>query len=308
MRQSEYKILHIVLAVIILAVVCIGGVELAVCSIAAPELYQELTEPVIAFVNTKRNELMQLNQTIFEQISLAAENVSQQTANIAAAVEEAQLPPAEDDPPLPPAPLAGDPDITSLIKVDGQFYLTSGTENAENTQTIYFNQKDEPWASQYYGTDDIAGYGCGPTSLAIAVSTLRGSIVDPAEMAQFCADSGYWAKRQGSYLSIVVGVADSYSLTCTSISPSEIDEELFKMQLSTGSMAIALMRKGHFTTSGHFIVLRGVTADGMILVSDPASLERSLTPWDLDLILDELSYSRSAGSPLWLLSYAPPTE
>ena len=72
--------------------------------------------------------------------------------------------------------------------------------------------------------------------------------------------------------------------------------------LANGEMAIALMSKGHFTSSGHFIVLRGVTLDGQILVAAPASLERTLTPWDLDLILDELSPSRSSGSPLWLLS------
>ena len=296
MRQSEHKTFHIILAVLLLAIICIGGTELIVCRIAAPEVYQTITEPVKQFVVDKRENLLQLNQTIVQNITTAAENITQQTAAIAAAVEEAQLP--QDDEPLPPAPLAGNSDITSLIEKDGHLYLT-GSE----PHMIYYNQKSEPWASKNYGTDPIAGYGCGPTALAMVVSTLRPENVNPIEMAQFCTDSGYWANRQGSYLSIVNGVADAYSLTCTSLPPAELNHEDFKAQLSSDKLAIALMRKGHFTSSGHFIVLRGVTADGKILVSDPASLERSLTPWDLQLILDELSYSRSAGSPLWLLSY-----
>ena len=43
---------------------------------------------------------------------------------------------------------------------------------------------------------------------------------------------------------------------------------------------------------------------GEILVADPASRERSLIPWDLSLILEELSPSRTNGAALWVLSRA----
>ena len=121
MRQSEHKTFHIILAVLLLAIICIGGTELIVCRIAAPEVYQTITEPVKQFVVDKRENLLQLNQTIVQNITTAAENITQQTAAIAAAVEEAQLP--QDDEPLPPAPLAGNPDITSLIEKDGHYWL-----------------------------------------------------------------------------------------------------------------------------------------------------------------------------------------
>ena len=65
---------------------------------------------------------------------------------------------------------------------------------------------------------------------------------------------------------------------------------------------MALVSKGHFTRGGHFILLRGTTLSGEILVADPASRDRSLIPWDLSLILDELSPSRHDGAPLWALS------
>ena len=57
-----------------------------------------------------------------------------------------------------------------------------------------------------------------------------------------------------------------------------------------------------FRSGGHFILLRGVTPEGQVLVADPASRERSLMPWDLDLIVSELSKTRSNGSPFWLIS------
>ena len=34
------------------------------------------------------------------------------------------------------------------------------------TDVVYFNQLDERYANQPYGTDHIGGYGCGPTSMA----------------------------------------------------------------------------------------------------------------------------------------------
>lgn len=33
-------------------------------------------------------------------------------------------------------------------------------------------------------------------------------------------------------------------------------------------MVIAIMAPGHFTTTGHFIVLRGITEEGKVLVAD----------------------------------------
>jgi hypothetical protein len=60
-------------------------------------------------------------------------------------------------------------------------------------------------------------------------------------------------------------------------------------------------RRGHFTGGGHFIVLRGVTADGKILVADPGSYSRSEKEWDLSIILNEASKRAGAGGPFWII-------
>ena len=70
--------------------------------------------------------------------------------------------------------------------------------------------------------------------------------------------------------------------------------------LTAGKLVVAIMAEGHFTRSGHFIVLRGVQ-DGKILVADPASYDRSGMEWDLNIILNEASTRAAAGGPFWII-------
>ena len=190
-----------------------------------------------------------------------------------------------------------DPLVTDIIDRDGQEILTGG-----GVEVVYFNQTDEARKDQKYGSDPLGTHGCGPTAMAMAVSSLTEETIDPVDMAGLCVREGYWCKSHGSYHAIVSGVAESFGLQWESLDPKNVDEDELFLRLASGDVAVALMTKGHFTNGGHFILLRGVTLGGEILVADPASRERSLIPWDLSLILGELSSTRASGSPLWILS------
>ena len=61
------------------------------------------------------------------------------------------------------------------------------------------------------------------------------------------------------------------------------------------------MGPGHFTRGGHFIVLRGVTSEGKILVADPYSYSRSAEEWDLSIFLEEASRYAANRSPFWII-------
>lgn len=167
------------------------------------------------------------------------------------------------------------------------------------TQVVYFNQLDERWKDKPYGTDDIGGYGCGPTSMSIVVSSLTSQTVDPPMMAEWAYQNGYWCSGNGSYHALIPGAAKGFSLSCEGI-PTDEPQKVVDA-LASGKLVVVLMSKGHFTSSGHFIVLRGVTADGKILVADPASKKRSEQEWDLSIILDEARKGASAGGPLWAI-------
>ena len=175
----------------------------------------------------------------------------------------------------------------------GNVRFTDGT-----TEVVYFNQLDQRYANQPYGTDNIGGYGCGPTSMAIVVSSLTDDIVDPTAMAKWAYEHGGWCKGQGSYHSLIPNAAKAWGLNvegCRASEPQRIIDAL-----SNGKLVVAIMSPGHFTTGGHFIVLRGVK-DGKILVADPASTSRSQKEWDLSIILNEASKRPGAGGPFWLI-------
>lgn len=167
------------------------------------------------------------------------------------------------------------------------------------TQVTYYNQLDDRWKNSAYGTDHIGGYACGPTAMAIVVSSLTSETIDPPHMSQWAYENGYWCSKSGSYHTLIPGAAEEWGLSCEGCTASE--PQRIVDALSEGKLVVALMSKGHFTSSGHFIVLRGVTSDGKILVADPSSYNRSEKEWDLSIILNEASRRASAGGPFWII-------
>lgn len=166
------------------------------------------------------------------------------------------------------------------------------------TQVVYYNQLDKRYAHKPYGTDDIGTYGCGPTCMAMVVSSLTNETVDPVEMARWAYESGYWCSRSGSYHSLIPGAAKAWGLPVQGCGKTE--GQRIVDALSQGKLVVAIMLKGHFTSSGHFIVLRGVE-NGKILVADPANYTRSQQAWDLAIILNEASGRAGAGGPFWII-------
>lgn len=299
--------------IILLAVLCVGAVELAACSFFAPAVYEQITAPVRQGAQTAAlacgRAAAALSQASEEAHRLVSRRISAagvQTAVLwsrLTAPKEEPLPEEDvqlaDDPVLPGGGPAADPAVTELNVINGQEILTGGT-----IPIVYFNQGSETWADQPYGTDDIGRYGCGPTAMAMVVGSMTEADTDPLQMAQLAVSLGHWAKRGGSYLSVVEGLASASGLTAVSLRERTPDA---LMDALTGSnLLVALMGPGHFTKGGHFIVLRGVTLSGKILVADPNSQERSLMEWEPELILEELSRSTSDGAPLWVISQNPP--
>lgn len=273
--------------ILLLAVVCVGAVELAVCKYADPQLYSTITEPVKDFSKKAANSLREFGSSLVAAV---------QTGNDASqAVPEEPVEQKAGAPELDDAPPAEDPVITEFVESEGLELLTGGV-----VDMVYYNQSEEPWASMPYGSDPIGGYGCGPTAMAMVVSSLTDQTVDPGQMASWAAQQGYWAPHSGSYYTLIEGTANAYGLDAESWEIGTAED--LCSELAQGKIFVALMTKGHFTNSGHFIVLRGGTLEGKILVADPNSRERSLAAWEPQLILDELSPARYAGAPIWEIS------
>ncbi|MCI9625590.1 MAG: C39 family peptidase [Clostridia bacterium] len=187
-------------------------------------------------------------------------------------------------------------DAGGLPSYDGVTLGESG-----ETQVVYYNQLDERWSHQMYGkSSTIGAAGCGPTSLAIAVSTLTGKSIDPPAVCAWSVANGHRCEGNGSYHSLIPEGAKHYGLKVEKLGRSSAKE--LEKHLSSGHLVIAIMAKGHFTSSGHFIVLRGITKSGKVLVADPASYKRSGQEWDISIILNEARGDAAAGGPFWAVS------
>ena len=175
------------------------------------------------------------------------------------------------------------------------------TFTSGSTTVVYYNQLDSKWANTMYGYSGTIGQaGCGPTALAIIVSTLTDKIVTPVDAANWAVANGHRCEGDGSYHTVIPSGAKYYGLKVEGAKKNE-GQKLVDA-LSEGKLIGALMNPGHFTSYGHFIVLRGVTADGKILVADPSSYTRSEKEWDLSIILNEARGNAGASGPFWICS------
>lgn len=279
-----------------MAVAFIGGAELAACYWLDPPIFHKIVDPVV----DKSGDLWRFGseqvRAAVDGVRVAVDGVKEHIAERSALRQEQIESQRAGEPAIPDGGvMIEDPTITELVTRDGQEILTGGS-----VSIAYFAQSDPAWKDQPYGSDRVGPYGCGPTAMAMAVKSLTGTNTDPKQMASWCSQNGYWAAGSGSYHSIVRGVSDAFGLEC--YSPSSMTPEDLRIQLSGGRIAVTLMSAGHFTSGGHFILLRGVTLNGNILVADPNSRARSLQEWDASIILNELSSSKTAGAPLWFLS------
>ncbi len=99
----------------------------------------------------------------------------------------------------------------------------------------------------------IGSQGCGPTSMAMIVSTLTGNEVTPVELCEYSTENGYLTYDSGTKWTFFASVAKKYDINCKQTASYTVA----KKALESGKMVIASMKPGRFTSGGHFVVLSG---------------------------------------------------
>lgn len=140
---------------------------------------------------------------------------------------------------------------------------TGGTYPANGMQIPHYLQTD--YGNIPYGGGSIATSGCGPTSFAMVASYLTGKTITPVDAVSWCGNS-YYKPGVGTYWSYFAAAASHFG--CGSVTQTNDPHRVLKA-LSEGHPVISSQSAGLFTRGGHFIVLRGVTASGKVLVNDP---------------------------------------
>ena len=149
-----------------------------------------------------------------------------------------------------------------------------GSEKTPNIQLgeyaglTYYSQLDNRWRYNMYSSvgdssQTIGTSGCGPTSSAMVVSSIKGNIT-PDTMANLYTQYGYRSANQGTYWSAFKWTADIFNIGYSEC--YKLDDAVAK--LKDNHYIIASCNQGLFTYGGHFIVLTGVEGD-YIKVYDP---------------------------------------
>ena len=159
---------------------------------------------------------------------------------------------------------------------------------------VYFNQGDAAWNDNGY---QIKRAGCGPTSMAVVITSLTGKWVTPVDTTVWAYEHGYYSSA-GSSHALIPALAREYGLECKGVGTNATE---IRSALQAGNPVVCLMGPGYFTRGGHFMVLVGIDNNDNVVVADVGSRERSKYKYRLTDIIAQ-SKAASAGGPFWIIS------
>lgn len=154
---------------------------------------------------------------------------------------------------------------------------------------IYYDQTWPAYASHPYGIHTVGGYGCGPTSMAMIISNLTSSRVDPNSMADWVYKNGYCIGGRSSAYGLFPAASARYGINCATIPRS--DKAALVSALKSGKLLLTVVGRGDFTRGRHFLLIRGITADGALLLADSGKYANSLVEWPYDRVLKQVANS-----------------
>ena len=127
----------------------------------------------------------------------------------------------------------------------------------------YYNQIDSRWRTHLYTSvgntsQTIGSSGCGPTSAAMIVTAIRGTIT-PDRMGDLFVKYGYRSPDNGTYWSAFRWIADVFDIGYQET--SNIDTAINLVR--NNNYVVASVGNGLFTTGGHFVVIVGVDGNNL---------------------------------------------
>lgn len=154
-------------------------------------------------------------------------------------------------------------------------------------------QWDKRWGYDAYGDSIIGLSGCGPTCLCMAyLYFTEDTTENPRSMAEFADENGFYTVGGTSWSLWTEGV----KLLGLSGQELPLDENRMKSALDNDGLVVCSMRPGDFTTTGHFILIRGYDEEGF-LVNDPNRRTHSQRQWSYQELKGQIKN-------LWVLSDA----
>jgi hypothetical protein len=138
--------------------------------------------------------------------------------------------------------------------------------------------------------------------MAMLITSFTGSQTLPADVAAWSAQNNCWCPGEGSYHRLIADSASAYGLSTAPL--KEYTVQGVQNALDSGHLIVALMKRGHFTRQGHFIIITQYTEEGHFRIADSNNYENTKLDWDPSVIFHELNYRSGNGGPLWVIGLA----
>lgn len=150
-----------------------------------------------------------------------------------------------------------------------------------------YMQTDPRWANIPYATGNndrvgreiatIGNSGCGPSCMAMVISTLTDQKITPKDTCEWALKNGYKATNQGTYYSYFEPQGAVYDISVKQMSwtnnyknPNLYDLRTKVLtELHDGNWIIAVMGPSIWTTSGHFVLAWYCDDNDIVYIKDP---------------------------------------
>ena len=143
---------------------------------------------------------------------------------------------------------------------------------------VFYRQNWSSLKTLSYGSDGFGQCGCGPTCTAELIANLAGVPVTPADMRTLALESHSVMANGATTYDFILRTTAEYGLKASDLAPA--DTVGLSDALRSGKLVLVVMGPGDFTLGSHFVLYRGITDDGKVLISDSYSCEHTVTPWD----------------------------
>lgn len=129
-----------------------------------------------------------------------------------------------------------------------------------------------------YGDGTLATCGQGPTCLAMIASYKSGKTVTPEDVVDLYGNK-YYSKTFGTSVNIF-SAANNFGIK--SVTRTVKTSEVLRA-LKAGKPVVSVQKKGLFTKTSTYIVLRGIDKNGKILVNSPQDTNKAIYKSSYDL-------------------------
>lgn len=152
---------------------------------------------------------------------------------------------------------------------------------------VFYRQNWSVLKDQPYGAEgnNFGECGCGPTVVAQLISNL-------AKVPYTPEDARLWAYENGGFIASSGATTYKYMFDLPAQYGIKVhhttDKDEVYEALQNGKLILVCVGKGDFTFGSHFMLYRGVTEKGEILISDSYSFSTSSKPWTWERLFPQV--------------------